>query len=90
MASTGTRAGFSRRSAASALLALLLFFYEQTALAQTTNSIEPTAGVTVGAGAQWGLVLLTLGVSLALFFAVVRGIAPRRDQSLDSASGGNS
>ena len=71
-----------RRSIFAAVLALLLFFSEQSLLAETLQaSVNPSVAqpFTIGGGAQWLLTGSVLVVSWAFFFAVVRGIrAPRR------------
>lgn len=68
------------RRIAAAVSAVLLFFFEQTVLAQPTDGqlVAADAGaVTVGAGMQWLLALIVLGTSGAFFFAAVRGIRLR-------------
>jgi hypothetical protein len=68
------------RSITAGLLAVLLFFYEQTLLAQPTEVPVIRANaqmVTVNGDLQWLLTLVVLAVSGAFFFAAVRGIRVR-------------
>jgi len=82
MASANISPAARRRSIFAALFALLLFFSEQSLLAETLQtSVNPAVvqPFTVGGGAQWLLTVSVLVVSWAFFFAVVRGIsAPHR------------
>ncbi len=77
MASTDLSTSSRRRGSIAAILTLLLFFAEQSLLAETLQApsipaIAPT--FTIGGGAQWLLTIAVLVVSWAFFFAVVRGI----------------
>jgi len=77
MASDQLASNGRRRSVSAALLAVLLFFYEQTLLAQPVEVqlLQTNAQmVTVSGSLQWILALLVLTVSGGFFFAAVRGI----------------
>lgn len=80
MASEHTASNGHWRSITTAFLAVLLFFSEQTLLAQPAEIqlLQANADiVTVSGGLQWVLALIVLTVSGAFFFAAVRGIRLR-------------